>query len=49
MMGARIEAHLGDNSAAETLVNQCIHEIPEKQEGIGYLELAKHWEMRGDI
>lgn len=49
MSGSWLEAHLGDLGTAETLVLQCVNDIPEKQLGLGYLELSKFWELKGDF
>lgn len=35
--------------SAETLVLQCVNDIPEKQLGLGYLELSKFWELKGNF
>lgn len=49
MSGSRLEAHLGDLGKSEALVLQCVNDIPDKQLGLGYLELSKFWELKGDF
>jgi len=35
--------------SSEQLALQCVNDIPEKQLGLGYLELAKFYELKGEF
>lgn len=47
IMGARIEARIGSLDTAKSLIERSMLEIPQKKQSIGFLELAKYYELIG--
>lgn len=49
IIGARIEARIGSQKSAKSLIEKALIEIPQKKESIGFIEYAKYYELIGRV
>ena len=49
IIGARIEARIGNINSAKSLIERSLYEIPSKKQSIGFLEYAKFYEFIGNV
>jgi tetratricopeptide (TPR) repeat protein len=49
IIGARIEARIGNKESAKRLIERSLVEVPQKKQSIGFLEYAKFYELIGNM